>query len=68
MVKSVAAQSIEADPTIDTDRLWKAGLAVASRNMDERKVNAPGWANVCRDTLRQLYELSPTPVYQIAKP
>jgi hypothetical protein len=68
VVRSVVAQSTKLDATIDTDKLWKMGLDLVKPRMDPRKVEQPGFSFVCHDALRQLYELSPVPVYSIAKP
>lgn len=68
VVRTVAAQSTKVAATIDTDKLWRMALEINRPRMDQRKADAPGFSFVCRDALRQLYELSPTPVYSIAKP
>jgi len=68
VVKAVAAQSTKADPSIDTNRAWELSVEAASKNMEPRKVDKPGFREVCQDVLRQLYELSPTPVYRVEKP
>jgi Skp family chaperone for outer membrane proteins len=60
VIKALAAQTSAEDASIDTDDLWKQTL----RSLEGKSAHDV----MCKNTLIALFNMSPTPVYQIAKP
>lgn len=59
-IKAIVAQTTKEDAAIDTDDVWKKALKAVVGQYAE--------ADVCKNSLVQLFKMSPQPVYQIAKP
>lgn len=60
VIKALVAQTTAEDASINTDDLWKQAL---------RSLEGQGaYDATCRNTLIALFNMSPTPVYQITKP
>ena len=59
-IKSIVDQAIKDDTTIDTDDVWKQALAAVQGKSAS--------INFCQYALGELFNLSPTAIYTVAKP
>jgi hypothetical protein len=66
-IKAIVAQSTKENASINTDDVWKQALASIAGHLRQRDT-ANGLDQVCQHSLQELFKISPTPVYSIAKP
>ena len=67
-IRFIVAKAKKLDANIDTDDVWQRALKSIKGHLEPRDTPMNDQVSICQHSMRELFKLSPTPVYTVEKP